>query len=557
MKKSKLFAAVLLIAMFSSVFTVANFNTPVSGSTEIPTAPEATPDGALGDQLGTKGIWVANVTGTNTIIADGDPGDWTGVPGDVFNGVTTLIAYNKTHVSVGLIWVDSSNDMKISEWNKTGSATADNATHGTWDHLDGAVDMVAVGWTNSSGYSDIWVWDASIRGDASYAYEVNGTWDPDTGDTSFMQNIDTGVLYGWEQPEYDNSSVAIPDHDALANGTAYVGWFDDTPTLSQTDVWVGATWNASGDDSYVVEMVRELDTGDQTDDILLDFTEDLTFWVGGENKQDCKNMEVGIASFAVAHTNEPALFSWDIITNPITEALLITGVVWDDYLNFDIFVRISGWTDTYYGPNYWGTADFNVYTGDWSYLFYFDEDDLPLGDHTLNISFVPKYDATNDTYQNITIDDITAPQVTGLVDMNERYPCGVPNGTDYIPITVGVSDDYQYWVGGLAGYTDKDLLTVQLYSWKDDDVALMTPMEQFASGGSTFSANITLPAIAAGETYNYTYFVQVWDPSNNKVTSEYFWFIHGDICLPTPGFGILAGLFGLAGAAFIIYKKRK
>jgi len=555
MKKSKLLAAVLLIAMFSSVFTVANFSTPTSGSSEAPATPVATPDAVLGDELGTKGIWIADLGATN-IIADGALGDWGATPHDYFNGVDTYIGYNTTHVSVGLTWFDASVDGKISEWNKTGAST-DNITHGTWVQYDGAVDMVAVGWTNSTGYADIWVWDNSIRGDANYAYEVNGTWDPDEGDTSFIQNIDTGVLYGWQQPEWDNSSVAIPSHVALANGTAYKGWFDDAPTLSQTDVWVAYTHNTSGTNMYIVEMVRALDVG-VADDILLDFT-DLTgmdFWVGKENKQDCLDMSVGITDFALANDNEPALFSWDIITNPVTEALLITGVVWDDYLGFDINVRISGWDDTY-GAGTWAQADFNTFTGDWSYLFYYDEDDMPIGDHQLNISFVPKYDPVNDTYQNITISDIQAPQVLGLVDVNLQYPCGVPNGTEYVPITVGVSDNYQYWVGGLAGYTDKDLLSVQLYSWKDDDVALMTPMVQFSSGGSTFSANITLPALPAGETHNYTYFVQVWDPENNKGTSEYFWFIHGDICVTTPGFGILAGLFGLAGAAFIIYKKRK
>ncbi|MCK5185348.1 MAG: hypothetical protein KAQ95_13645, partial [Candidatus Heimdallarchaeota archaeon] len=133
---------------------------------------------------------------------------------------------------------------------------------------------------------------------------------------------------------------------------------------------------------------------------------------------------------------------------------------------------------------------------------------------------------------------------------------GVPNGTEYVPITVGASDNYQYWVDG-TGYTDKDMPTVYLFSWKGDDVALMTPMVQFSTGGTTFSANISLPAILAGETFNYTYFVEVWDPENNKVTSVYHWFIHGEITTTAPGFGILVGLFGLAGAVFIIYKKRK
>ena len=554
MKKSKILAAVLLVTMFSGIFTVVNFSSPASGSSESPAAPVATPD-ALGDPLGTKGIWVQDVTAL-TITADGDLSDWAATEHAEMNGVDTYLGYDGTNVYVGLTWMDSSNDMALSEWNKTGSATLDNATHGTWNHLDGATDMVAVGFTNSSGYSDIWVWDASLRGDANFAYEVNSTWGADAGDLPFEQNLDVGVLSFWEQPEADNSSVAIPDHDALANGTAYIGWYDDVPTLSQTDVSLDFTWNASGNDMYVVEMIRALDVGSEVDDLLMSGDlSDLVFSVGAANKQDSLDMVVNMADFDVATTNVAAEFSWDIITDDATEALLITGVVWDDYIDFDIGVQLSGWADTY-GAGVWGSADFNTFTGDWSYLFYYDEDDMPLGDFQINISFVPKYDAVNDTYQNITIADIQAPAVTGLVDMNDRYPCGVPNGTDYVPVTVGVSDNYQYYIPGL-GYSDTDSLIVNLYSWKDDDVALMVPMVQFSPGGSTFSANISLPSIAAGETFNYTYFVQVFDPVNNKVTSTYYWFIHGDICLPTPGFGILAGLFGLAGAAFIIYKKRK
>jgi hypothetical protein len=555
MKKSKILAAVLLLAMFSSVLTVVKFSSPVSGSSETPATPVVSPE-ALGDPLGTKGVWLNDVTGLITV--DGALGDWATVPHAMCNGVDTYVGNDSTYAYVAVAWVDSSKfDGKVSEWNKTG-ATLDNVTNGAWVEYDGADDMVSVGFSNGT-YTDMWTWAYSIRGDGSYAYETDGTGKADGGALPFVRNIDVAeAAQGWDQPETDNSSVAIPSHVALPNGTSYIGWFDNVPGGSQTNVDIAYTYNTSGDDRYIVEFRRLLDTGSQVDDIKLDLNDltGMTFFVGRANKQSFIDMDVSVAGYAIADDNVAAEFTWDIFASPVTEALLITGKVWDDYVNPWINIQLSGWLDTY--GDVWGTADVNTFTGDWSYLFYYDEDDMPLGDYTVNISFVPKYDPQNDTYQNITIVDDEAPKIVGLVNLNTQYPNGVPNGTDYVPVTVGVSDNYAYWVGGLAGYSDTDLLTVYLYSYAEDEIALMTPMVQFSSGGATFSANLTLPSIAAGTTYNYTYFVEVFDPSNNKVTSVHYWFIHGEIIVvPTPGFGILAGLFGLAGAAFIIYKKRK
>ena len=554
MKKSKILAAVLLLAMFSSVLTVVKFSSPVSGSSETPATPVVSPE-ALGQPLGEKGVWLNDVTGLITV--DGDLGDWATIPHAMCNGVDTYVGNDSTYAYVAVAWVDSSKfDGKVSEWNKTG-ATLDNITNGAWVEYDGADDMVSVGFSNGT-YTDMWTWAYSFRGDGSYAYESDGAGNADGGALPFVRNIDVAeAAQGWDQPETDNSSVAIPSHVALANGTSYKGWFDNVPGGSQTDVDIAYTYNTSADDRYIVEFRRLLDTGAYVDDINLDLNDltDLSFFVGRANKQNFLNMDVSVAEFALADDNVAAEFTWDIFESPVTEAILITGTVWDDYVNPWINVQLSGWLDTY--GDVWGIADVNLFTGDWSYLFYYDDDDMPLGGYTVNISFVPKYDAQNDTYQNITIVDDQAPQIVGLVNLNTQYPNGVPNGTDYVPVTVGVSDNYQYYVGGEAGYSTTDFLTVYLFSYAEDDVALMTPMVQFSSGGATFTANITLPNIAAGTTYNYTYFVEVFDPSNNKISSAHYWFIHGVIVLPTPGFGILAGLFGLAGAAFIIYKKRK
>lgn len=557
MKKSKLLATVLLFAMFSSLLTVVNFNSPASSSPVTPVAPVVTPE-ALGDPMGDSGILIEDVTAL-TIVADGVLADWAATPFDRFGGVYTYVGYDATNVYVAVTWMDSSNDGVLSEWNKTG-ATKDNVTHAVWADYDGADDMVAVGFSNGT-YTDMWIWAESLRGDANYAYEADGAGKADAGNLPFLRNIDVSEeALGWLQPEYDNTTTSIVNQGTLANGTAYIGWFDNTPTGSQTDVDIAYTWNASGDDMYVVEFIRPLDTGSEVDDILLDFTTlaGMSFFVGSANKQDSKDMDVSVVGLKLTDVNVPMEFSWDVVDDTVNSAMLLTGVIWDDFDHVEINIHLSGWANTY-GPGFWWdySNGINPATGEWSALFYYDEDDMPLGDQTINVSIHTSYEVDYVTYQNVSIVDNTAPQVVGLVDLNERYPNGVPNGTEYVPITVGASDDYNYWVGGLAGYSDTDLLTVRLYCWADDDVALMTPMVQFSSGGATFSANITLPALAAGETHNYTYFVQVFDPENNKVTSVYYWFIHGDIISSAPGFGILVGLFGLAGAAFIIYKKRK
>ncbi|MHA1531695.1 MAG: Heimdall-CTERM domain-containing surface protein, partial [Candidatus Heimdallarchaeota archaeon] len=304
---------------------------------------------------------------------------------------------------------------------------------------------------------------------------------------------------------------------------------------------------------------RLLDTGSEVDDIKLDFNDltDMSFFVGSANKQGFIDMDVSVAEYTLHDDNVALEFSWDIVDDEINGAMLLTGTIYDDYAGVEIWIRLSGWDATYGAGFWWNYAgSINSATGDWSALFYYDEDDMPLGDQTINVSVHAKYETNNITYQNVSIVDDTTPSIVGLVDLSLSYPDGVPFETEYVPITVGVNDDYAYWVGGLAGYSTTDMLTVNLYSYYDNQVALMTPMVQFSSGGATYSANITLPTQTTG-TYNWTYFVQVWDPLNNKIASVHYWFIQGEITIGTPGFGILAGLFGLAGAVFIIYKKRK
>lgn len=488
--------------------------------------------------MGDKGIWIIDLFSYgNTIVLDGNLSDWTGIPHDVFNGVDVHLAYNETYVFVATSWTDPSIDGEISCWNKTGHI---NTTHGIWEELDGADDMLSIGFSNGT-YTDRWIWANSLKGDANFAYETDGTGTADSGALPFIKNEDPVVA---DQPGFDNTSVVITDHTSILDGTRYFQWFDNTPDGSQIDVSIAQSWNASGDGKYIVEFLRPLDTGSYIDDIKLDFLDltDQTFFVGSENKHDALDSDVSVYELSLAADNEPAEFEFDPIVNPVTGALLITGHCYDDYDGTDIHVQLSGWIDTY-GPGYFDNATLNFFTGAWNYLFHYDENDLPIGDFALTVEFIPKYDVSIKVTQNITIDDIVPPQILGIVDLNARYPEGVPSVTEYVPVTVGVADNYD----------PKDYLIVQLYHWKGDSVALMTPMQQFAPGSTTFCANITLDYSSPNDDNNYTYFVQAWDTSHNKVISERYWFYLGEIpaettiTLTTPTTSIGLGITFISG----------
>jgi len=499
--------------------------------------------------LGINGIWIVNLDDYNkTIVLDGDISDWAGIPYEEFNGVDVFLTYDNNFVYVATVWEDSSNDGDLSEWNKTG-ATLDNTTHATWAEYDGADDMVAVGFSNGT-YTDMWIWAESLRGDANYAFEVDDYWEPDAGTLPFHRNIDVGpATFGWSQPDMDNNSVLITDHNDLANGTSYIGWFDDTPTESQIDVNIAKTWNATGDDRYIVEFRRALNTSN-LDDIKLNFDNlaNMSFFVGVEDNQECRNMHVGIIELTLSDTNIQATFDWDDVNSPVNSALLLTGHIWDDFDGLEIWIMLSGWEDTYGPDSWWNYANcINSYTGDWSALFYYDENDMPLGNHVLTVKFKPKYDEELILSQEVTIVDDVAPQLVGLVNMNDRYPNGVPNNHEYVHVTIGASDNYQYYIPGL-GYSDTDFLSVFLF-YIIGGVVNMVPMVQFSPGGSTFSANITLDHTY---TRNITYYVQAFDPIGNTVVSEYLWFYSmGAPTPPKPFFPPLGEFIGTTIGLFI------
>ncbi len=543
MKKRKILAAVMFLVMFSSAFAVASTFRQTSGnSTTISDTELINPDAVT--PWGSKGIWMYdNSTYGPGITVDANLDDWVNNPHYDFNGVDTYLCYTSTHVYVAVQWADSTIDNTVSLWNKTGS-TEDNTTHAIWDQFDGSDDMLTVGFSKGKA-SDYWVWANSFRGDANYAYEMTKAGKADAGDTSFTRNIDTVTeAKGWLQPKTDNFSVAIANQDAVANLTVYKGWFEKTPpTLSQTDVAISHTFNVSGNDMHIIEFARLLNTG-QTDDIVFDFStlSDYSFCVGAADGDDAEDMIIDVECYVLSGDNDnAATFTWNAITDTVNESLLVTGTAYDDYRASEILVNLEL-------EGSWRLAEINYITGDWSVLYQFNKYQMPLGFQQLNVTFAPKYETPFVKYQNVTISDDLAPEIIGIVDLNERYPTGLDNDTDYVTVTVGVKDDYTY----------VDELSVLLYYYKDDDIAKQIQMIQFSSGGSTYDANISLTdAYNASAMNNYTYFVQVFDSANNKITSDYYWFILGEYTPATAGFGIILGIFGLAGASFIIYKKFK
>jgi hypothetical protein len=539
MKKSKIFAAILFAALFSSLFLVANISRPTiiaSGSAPVGSEnPVMTPNWDP-KPLGTNGTWIADITGGGGITLDGDLSDWTSesVPHDYMGAVDLYVAFDASYVYVAATWEDATLSDDISLWNKTGML---NSTHATWVEFGGSVDILTIGWSNSTGYVDTWTWTPSIITNDGYAYEG-----ADAGTTSFIRNKDANGY-----PIYENDSSTLINQVTTPNGTFYEGWFDDSPTGSQNDVLFDWTWNASGNDMYVVEFQRNLDVG-VTDDILFDFTDvtEYTIWTGASPNDAAIDLDVGLTAFPLWDDNEAATLTLNTVPGTVDESLLISGTVYDDYDNWELIVYMEAWDDTYFVGAY-DYADVNLATGNWSYLFIYDQYDMPTGDQRVWVEFYPKYDAPIMLDANVTIEDNDAPQILGIVDLNERYPDGMPNDTDYVEVTVGLRDNYDA----------TDDISANLYSYKDDGVALATPMVQFSSGGTTFVANISLDYDPAAEN-NYTYFIDAWDTSFNKVISEKYWFIYGYTePVTTPGFGFIAAIVGLLGASFIVYKKFK
>ena len=148
MKKSKILAAVMLLAMFSSVFGIASTNTTVqfgSSAVDTPTTDYTTDDLGLGDPLGENGTWVYDLVGNSKTITfdDADYSDWAELPNfEIYGGVNISIAFDATYVYLLISWEDATNDSDVGRWNKTGDTNDD---YGEWAFLDGSDDVLQIG----------------------------------------------------------------------------------------------------------------------------------------------------------------------------------------------------------------------------------------------------------------------------------------------------------------------------------------------------------------------------------------------------------------------------
>ena len=561
MKKSKILGAVLLLAMFSSVFTIGVVTNPAqiitASNPESPIA-DVSDEVYTGTPLGNKGIYAWNLTEDAVALTmDGDLDDWATIRNDTFSGVLVAIAFSDTDVYIALMWQDATFSDEVGYWNKTGDMNqTENPGMAYWDYLAGAADMLNMGFTNGT-HSDTWIWSAANIVDDEYMLEVNGTGHLDTGTEPFFANSNetdpwdwvTGAAFAGEnRPVYENDTTTLlpGDETDVINGSKYIGWYNDdvyaTPTASLTDVEYYYTYNASGKEYYTMEVTRKLDTG-RADDWVINMSA-CYFFLGVDNAHSTAGLFVDTNMYKIAHDNDVATVELNPIVSPVTESLLITGTVWDDYAGLELYVTMDGWDDTY-GPGTYYDASITYATGNWSFLFIFDEYDMPLGDMEIFVYMDPKYEDITVLNHTLSIDDIKPPQIGGIVDIEERFPAGVPLEEETVTVTVGLSDDYCF----------VDDITAYLYSYKGTDVALKTDMVQFSSGGSTFTGNITVEHVP-GEDVNYTYFIQAWDTNLNKVESARYTFLSLSAA-KTPGFGIIIGVFGLAAAAFIIKKAKK
>ncbi|NHJ46602.1 MAG: hypothetical protein FK733_02325 [Asgard group archaeon] len=555
MKKSTVFTVVLLLVMFSSLFTIEYIGQPFIIASQAVIDTSDVISNFMSETIqyvGENETYINNMTTGFSITIDGNLSDWDGAKHAEIYNTDIYFGYDSNYFYVAAQWDEESFDDDVSLWEKIG--VDENGS--VWEFIQGDDDQFAFGITSEDADADdLWIWTASTNRTNVYAYECNSTFYADSGTLPHIENEELDVDGFGLRPKFENDGVTKPNYETDPIGTQYWGWIPQTPTGSQTDVVVAADWNNTKEGHYTIEMIRLLNTGNP-DDIVFDPTnlEDHQMFIGRNVNNPCYDMEMFLEDHTISDQNTPATLQFSKIPSIVDEMLIISGNASDDYARTRLKVHLSGWEDTHYGIRY-RTIDINSHTGEWVYFFDYDEEEMPLGDWTVNVTLFPMYEDPIMIYQNITIEDNNPPIIDGVVDIGENFPYGVDiydpifmvtNGT--LPITIGIRDDY---------YENVDLIC-ELYWWKDDGVALMIPMTQFYPEGAIFTAD--MPILYEIDADNiYTYFISVWDGSLNKINTNYYTFnvYMGEETISAPGFGILIGLFGLTGAAFLLYKKFK
>lgn len=239
--------------------------------------------------------WVNDLS-DSSIFIDGIFNDWRNITFETFVGVDVAIGYDDTNIYVAAEWADNAENDLVSLWNKTGMIETDEAA---WDFIDGEDDRLAVGFSNGID-ADIWVWTASDRTDDDYAYEMNITGHPDSGNLPFVMNTNGTTLTDSAIPIYNSTFQPIVDYNVIPNGTMINAWFPQTPNGSQTDVDIAHFFDGA---NHRVEFRRAIDTGNE-DDYVWDLNDlsGIHFLISSSNRDDAEDMEFVMTS--VVETRE-------------------------------------------------------------------------------------------------------------------------------------------------------------------------------------------------------------------------------------------------------------
>jgi len=552
MRKSLILIALLFITAFVNPITIAvtsqdnSFFTAVVVETNGIDEPTTIHPDKMSYNNGTWAQWT-----TTAFTLDGNIAEWDteGIISETFGGVTIYLAYDATNVYVAASWADSSYSTDVSEWNKIDNADG-------FEMLAGDDDVITVGFDDGIN-ADFWTWTASNRTADAYALEHAGNGTLDSGTLPYVMNTNSTDFAFPSAPLWDNNWDPILDYWSIPEATKITGWYpnETTPTGSQTDVAVG--WNHTGT-HYVVEFNRALDTGN-IDDMVLDFTNnDLWFEIGIENQNEAFDFVINTSSHLIFHQNTPAELTFDEPPEYVNDSLLLTGTVFDDYSDYSLTV----WLDTWFYP--WippANITIDKITGNWSHLLIYNESIMPLDYTNVTVTLKPQYEDEIKSSHIYNVEDIEAPDIFRVHNVTNSYPYGVPGNVGMVLLSAGINDNYN----------EPDNLVVDLYHYKDQEVALSEPMDQSSPGSHTFYASITIdPEDDYGIEHEYHYFVQATDMSLNIKTSTEYIFHTIVTSNPTPTITPTTIIFGLSfnsilssliltGCLIIIvrYKKQK
>ncbi len=278
----------------------------------------------------------ANDLSESSIQIDGFFSDWRNITFETYVGVDVAIGYDDTNIYVAAEWADNAENDLVSLWNKTGMIETDEAA---WDFIDGEDDRLAVGFSNGID-ADIWVWTASNRTNDDYAYEMNSTGHPDSGNLPFVMNTNGTTLTDSAKPIYNSTFQPIVDYNVIPNGTMINAWFPQTPNGSQTDVDIAHFFDGA---NHRVEFRRAIDTGNE-DDYVWDLSDlsDIYFVISSSNRDDAEDMEFFMSEVEETRewyditvtTNVHVLGDAKIYSTGINNGTSVTGLQKIDAVNW-------------------------------------------------------------------------------------------------------------------------------------------------------------------------------------------------------------------------------